>query len=472
MKTVSIAIALGMVAQSVGAIADEFDFGKFRDRQLFEHAEELFGIERPLSAASSISVSAATAEANPLSMVTLARGLRARVVSSQADLADHSDMLALWPDNINPTHLIVCNEQGLGFAGVQRVNIATGAVATILSGTTLCDPAHVTPWGTVIIAEENGASGRMFEILDPLNTTGVTINNIDNSTSDPTHVIYRPAVGRLSFEGVAIYPNGVMYYGDENRPSKGNGGGAYYKFIPTNLWGGGAPITNLNDSPLAYGQVYGLRLGKRNANTDYGHGTNIGLGVWVTIDNTDPNGVNLRAAAATYKLTGYYRPEDIDIDGKALTNGQVRFCANNTGNEAFDRAWGETICVTDGSMLDAATNAATPEVQYFVMGNRDFSMMDNIVFQPGRGNWVMHEDRDAVEMIGAGYPFNDSMWVCLEDGADADTLSDGCVRIATMNDFNTESTGGVFDASGKRFFFSLIHNVTGHGTILEVTGWK
>ena len=118
--------------------------------------------------------------------------------------------------------------------------------------------------------------------------------------------------------------------------------------------------------------------------TDYGQGSNTGLGTWVEIVNA--SGADLRAAAATLKLTGYYRPEDADIDRGALAQGLVRFCANNTGNELTDHNWGETICVTDGSLGEATLNTATPEVQYFIIGTPDFAMMDNIAYQPGRGN--------------------------------------------------------------------------------------
>ncbi len=467
---ITVAGALLVASQVSLADDDEKDFGLRVEHELTAKSEKLFGVDRPVAQASTRSVDAATAEANPLAMVTIARGLRARVVSAAANLAPNVDMMALWPNDKQPTHLIVCNEQGATNPGVQRVDLATGAAETMLTGTTSCDPAHVTPWGTVIVAEENGSSGRLFEILDPLHTTNVTINNADNTTSDPAHVVYRAAVGKLSFEGVALYPNGVMYYGDENRPGNGTAGGAYFKFVPSNLWTGGEAITDLADSPLASGQVYGLRLGKRSGNTDYGQGTNTGLGAWVMVPNS--SGANLRAAAASQKLTGYYRPEDAAIDLKALASGQVRFCANNTGNESNDQSWGETICVTDGSVTDAALNLATPEVQYLVTGNRRFSMMDNIAYQPGTGNWVIQEDRDAVEMTGDGYPHNNSIWMCLDDGADANTLSDGCVRIVTLNDLTAESTGGVFDGDGKRYFFSVQHNVTSHGTIVELTGWR
>lgn len=447
------------------------DFGVFRDHQLKAHSMQLFGIVRPVDAASTQSVDAASAEADPLSMVTLARGLRAKVVASSADLGANIDMMTLWPAE-HPTHLIVCNEQGTDKPGLQRVRLSDGLVETILTGTTSCDPAHTTPWGTVVFGEEAGSSGTLLEIIDPLHTTNVVYDRATGTFSgaDAANVTERPAVGHLSFEGVAVYPNGVLYYGDENRPSRGTAGGAYFKFIPSMPWDGSAPISSLDESPLAAGTVYGLRLGKRSGNTDYGQGSNTGKGSWILVDNAYD--ADLRAAAATLKLTGYYRPEDANADLKELAKGNVRFCANNTGNEEDDQNWGETICVTDGSLAEATSNMATPEVQLFVTGTKDFAMMDNIAYQPGRGNWIMHEDRDAVGMSGEGYPFNDSVWMCLEDGADVDTLSDGCLRIITLNDLHAESTGGFFDDAGKHYYFSVQHNVTGHGTILDVTGWR
>lgn len=445
------------------------DFGSFREHQLDAHSMQLFGIEGALGESSTESVDAATAQANPLSMVTLAHSLRARVVASSAALAPNIDMMALWPA-VNPTHLIVCNEQGATEPGVQRVRLSDGMVETILTGTVACDPVHTTAWGTVIVGEEAGNSGTVLEIIDPLHTTNVLYDRVGGTFSgtDAAHVAERPALGHLSFEGIVAYPNGVLYYGDENRPSKGTPGGAYFKFVPATPWTGTAPIASLAQSPLAAGTVYGLRLGKRSGGTDYGQGSNTGLGSWVKVDPSFD--ADLRAAAAALKLTGYYRPEDANADMNALAAGNVRFCANNTGNEENDHNWGETICVTDGSLAEATANTATPEVQLFVVGTSEFAMMDNIAWQPGRGNWILHEDGDAPGF--AENPHNNDIWACLEDGADDDTLSDGCIRIATLNDLNAESTGGFFDATGTHFYFSVQHNVTGHGTILDVTGWR
>jgi len=67
---------------------------------------------------------------------------------------------------------------------------------------------------------------------------------------------------------------------------------------------------------------------------------------------------------------------------------------------------------------------------------------------------------------------NNDLWDCLPDGQDADLMSDGCLRIGTLNDLTAEWTGGIFDASGDRFFVSIQHNISGHGVVLMITGWK
>ena len=88
--------------------------------------------------------------------------------------------------------------------------------------------------------------------------------------------------------------------------------------------------------------------------------------------------------------------------------------------------------------------------------------------QPRRGNWVVHEDAETT----FERPHNNDLWSCLDDGADADLVSDGCLRVGTLNDLTAEWTGGFFDPSGKHFYVSVQHNKTGHGVVLDVTGWR
>ena len=475
MKKVATVIAL-VVALGIGVVGSALaglDFGLDTQNLLKSKSQPLFGVGTPLDASSQDSIDAATADADPTDLVSLANGLSAQVVTAEPNAGPNTDMMALWPNDTNPTWLITCNEEGESDPGVQRIRISDGLVETIVvSGLESCDPSRITPWGTIVFAEEDGPDGQLFELIDPLNTTGVAIEDGTPTCDSPpaapvctgeTNIVERTAVGNLSFEGIDFIPNGVMYYGDELRPSNGTAGGAYFKFVPTTLWDPeDPPITNLSDSPLASGSIFGLRLGKNGAapGTDYGQGTQTGLGTWIPLP-----GLNLTTQAGTLKLTGYYRPEDLDLDLAALADGDVRWCANNTGNEGTDRDYGETVCLTDGTFGQAANNTATPELQFLVIGYPEFAMMDNIAYQPGRGNWLIHED-------GSQLQGNNDLFDCLPDGADDNLLSDGCVRVGTLNDLEAEWTGGIFDSTGKRFFVSIQHNVTGHGVVLEITGWK
>lgn len=469
MKRFALGMGLAVAGVATAATAHGgFDFGLWIQHQLSAHSVQLFGVVQPVKFSSTTSIDAATADADPTKLVTIAKGLRARVVTAAPDAGANIDMMVPWPNAWKPTHLIACNEEGPAEPGVQRIRLSDGFVETILTGTDSCDPVRSTAWGTIIVGEEAGNTGWLIEIANPLATTGVSFDRSTGTTSGGVgagNVVARPATGRLSYEGIALYDSGVMYYGDENRPSQGTPGGAYFKFVPSHPWTGGPPITDLADSPLASGQVYGLRLGKRSGNTDYGQGSNTGLGTWIEIPSS--NNADLRAAAKTLSLTGYYRPEDLDIDRAAEKAGQVRFCGNNTGNEGQDQNFGETICITDGTLAEALANSATPELQYLVIGTPDFAMMDNLAYQPGRGNWLIQEDGDGPE-VGR----NNDIFSCLDDGGDDDLLSDGCVRVLTVNDLTAETTGGIFDASGKRYWVSVQHNVTGHGVVLEITGWK
>ena len=121
-----------------------------------------------------------------------------------------------------------------------------------------------------------------------------------------------------------------------------------------------------------------LKVGQ-GSNT--GQGMNQGDGTWVPAAPVAGTG-SLRPAAATAKATGFYRPEDLAFDEKALARGNVRFCGNNTGREEA-HYFGETICLTDGSTASALAGTSTPQVQLLVEGLPEYNMPDNIAYQPG-----------------------------------------------------------------------------------------
>jgi hypothetical protein len=458
-------IVVGLVALLVVAgvaVAKMNDFGLETQQELADQSEELFGVESPLPSSSSADLDKAQALADPTKLVSLAEGLQARVVAAGPDdnVGANADQMVLWPPN-HPTHLIVPNEEGTSAPGLQKIDLKTGKATTIVSGTQSNDPIRVTPWGTIIYGEET-SDGAMYEIVDPLSIEGATINRATGTSSSPK-IKRIDAFGLNAFEGLAVLPNGVTYYGNELAASGGNPGGAYYKFVPDHPWTGGAPITDLSQSPYASGKVSALRVGEGN---NHGQGFQYGTGTWQPLTGT--SGQKLQPLAAAVKATGYYRPEDLDLDTAALAAGNVRFCGNNTGRDSA-RYWGETICITDGTVAGSASGTTTPEVTLLVQGTPELNMPDNIAYQARRGNWIVHEDGSTGSSFNNK---NNDLWSCLDDRADDDTLSDGCIRIGSLNDFDAEWTGGFFDPSGKHFYVGIQHNSSGYGTILDITGWR
>jgi hypothetical protein len=439
---------------SLPAMAGRLDPGAGYERLLQLGSRQFFGFGKPVPQSASTPSNTEPGD----KAVEVAQGLSVRLVSDK--VGENADMIALWPDDKAPTHAIICNEIDGTVAGaaasIQRVRLSDGQVSDIAFGLVSCDPVRRTAWGTIVVGEEAGPIGRLWEIIDPLNVNGVVLTRTTASSSDPAHVVARTAVGQLSFEGIVLLPGGTMYYGDELRPSNGKPGGGLYKFVPaTPRPANAGPINDLSQSPLASGNVYVLRLGLRSGATDYGHGTNTGAGKWIGPLTVVPTTTLASAALATGGYTGYYRPEDMELDSLAWAEGHVRACWTNTGNDAFSQ-WGEVLCITDDPTSEAGFNTGTmPVVSTFIVGNPSLRMPDNLAFQPMTG--ILYVLMDATTSAENPAFTNDDVWACLPDGADLDTLSDGCVRVMTLKDGTAEFTGIQFFGDGKSFLIHLQH---------------
>ena len=113
------ALVLGVTVSMAGIAAAATDFGIFRDGALANRSEQLFGVHGQLASSSTTSVTPAQAAADPTSLVTLASGLTAKVVSA-GNAAPNIDQMVLWPNNVHPELIIACNEEGAGDPGLQR----------------------------------------------------------------------------------------------------------------------------------------------------------------------------------------------------------------------------------------------------------------------------------------------------------------------------------------------------------------
>ena len=470
------------------------DFGTFVEAQLKAHAEQLFGFRHPLEESALGPFTGPSTQA-----LEVADGLRVSLVSS--GVAAAADQIALWPNDEHPTHLFVCDEETSDPA-VQRIDLrrpANANVTKIVTGLIACDPVRRTPWGTIIVAEEAGATGGLYEILDPehINAPINVINRDAGITSDPNHLVKRKAVGSLSFESFGIKADGTMIFGDELAPSGGNAGGALYKFVPTVPYPGGTPITIPGLSPLASGTTYGLRVAAAGS-SNWGQGAETGKGAWTLVNLAgagvvDANGnVILRTAQLLQKFTGYYRPEDMDVDPIALEDGVFRVCWANTGRMSHvggslvenGAVYSEIMCLVEeppSVAVPAPLTGTIPTVSRFIPGDLTAQMYDNVAFQPHTGNLVVLEDgpTSLVTSLQPGalpeFRGND-IWMCLPDGADKDVQSDGCVRFASLRDTTAEPSGFIFTASGEEAFVNLQHRdvdtAANRGSLMKISGFR
>jgi secreted PhoX family phosphatase len=474
------------------------DFGTFVAEQLSAHSEQLFGFTHPLEE------SALGPYDGPdnLQAIQVAQGLSVSLVSSS--VASAADQIAMWPDDDNPKYLFVCDEETSNPA-VQRVDLSKPAdsnATTIVTGLVSCDPVRRTPWGTIIVAEEAGSTGGLYELLDPANINTV-INVSDRAagtTSDPLHLVKRKAVGSLSFESFAIKADGTMIYGDELAPSGGNAGGGIYKFIPTNPFQGNGPITVPGLSPLAAGSVFGLRVAAQGS-SNWGQGAETGNGAWVAVNLAGAGVVDavngniiLRTAQGLQRFTGYYRPEDMDVDPIALENGVFRACWANTGRMSHTDSSlvensgvkAEIMCLVENPPSTFAPNPVTgtiPTVDRFITGSEERGMFDNVAFQPHTGNLVVLEDNSVTSVKHLNPTVTElrgnDLWICLPDGDDDDVLTDGCVRFASIRDTSAEPTGFIFTGSGESAFVNIQHRAANdalgpgnHGALIKISGFK
>jgi hypothetical protein len=490
---------LAVVGLTTRTIANHghIDFGSFVADQLSDHSEQLFGIGHPLEE------SALGPYDGPdnLQAIQVAQGLHVSLVSSST--ASAADQIALWPDDDHPKYLFVCDEETSNPA-VQRVDLSKPAgsnATTIVIGLSSCDPVRRTPWGTIIVAEEAGLTGGLYELFDPVNINSpINVLNRDSGmTSDPLHLVKRKAVGSLSFESFAIKHDGTMIYGDELAPGQGNAGGGIYKFVPSIPYQGNGPITVPGLSPLASGTAYGLRVAAQGS-SNWGQGAETGNGAWVLVNTgaqgvVDANGnILMRNAQALQKFTGYYRPEDMDIDPIALEDGIFRACWANTGRMSHTDSSlvensgvkTEIMCLVENPPSTFAPNPLTgtiPTVTRFVTGSEERGMFDNVAFQPHTGNLVILED-NSVDSVKQLNPLvtelrGNDLWICLPDGEDDDELTDGCVRFASIRDTSAEPTGFIFTGSGESAFVNIQHRAANdalgkenHGALVKISGFK
>ena len=154
-----LAAAFGMAVRTAPVrTGPALDFGDWVAHQLDAHSQILFGFSNPLAQ----SAVGPFTDPDSTKALEVAQGLKVSIVSTAVH--NSADQIALWPNDSNPTHLFVCDEESSNPA-VQRIDLSAPVDAnatTIVTGLDACDPVRRTPWGTIIVAEEAGATGGFY----------------------------------------------------------------------------------------------------------------------------------------------------------------------------------------------------------------------------------------------------------------------------------------------------------------------
>jgi hypothetical protein len=403
----------------------------------------------------SIDGSANKADWNPAAPWKLPAGVTQRVVSSEANLNIYGDGYDDWNDmnTLNETgldagrYMYRTHEVRMGDGSPSSVNSVGGSVSVVdlttgeakilaniggynttgyggYGGYNSLDGILWTPWGTLLFAEEN-EGGRLFEaVLDP---------------NDPTKTLSvndRPAVGRMSHEGIEVDDAGNLYVIDEHR-GRTDGctidgvtvkpcGGGIYKFVPT------------NPNDLSSGNLYALAVSGADG---------VGKGSWV--GPIDPE--NVQASGTQAGGQSYQRPEDLEIINNvlyaAITEGP-RDTATTDGTLGFKSE------LYEGRVI--SIDLSTMEVKNFIKPGV------NVAVEIGKPGEVGHQSGfdsvdnlakigDVLVMIEDNVPSD--IWYASASDVNSFGAANNVTLFASLTDPGAEGTGIYYHPSQPTTLF-------------------
>lgn len=375
----------------------------------------------------------------------LPAGFSQTIIARQSDLVTANpevnfDMLTLNETGPQAGRYLYRTHEVSPFAALSVTDLWTGQSRVVAERADWesFDGLVWTPWGTILMAEEEISQG-FRDPAYPQIERGLVYEYFPSTGQ----VMARPAVGARSHEGLRFDAQGNLYGISESRGIQQAGqpgqSGAIFKFVPDRR------------GDLSSGTLYALRvLSGRTGEAE-----------WVKLD-LDPVTFDSDAAAQAVGATGWDRPEDVEI-GTSTGNSRG-------GNGVM------YVAVTESSNL-AVNNGLVLKIE--LNGNRAF--VSNYV-EPGVN--VMPEVRDPFGS-DAGLGFDDPDNLALapngdlyitEDDAPSDIwvargagpVASQVETFARLRDCGAETTGIYFARNGQTLWVNSQHAGLNGGNDLTI----
>jgi len=365
------------------------------------------------------------------------------------------DMITIGP---NSRYVFVPCERSPQ-AGVFRYDMATGDVDVMMHGSggartadpsqwnastdefVRLDPTRLTPWGTLITAEEE-TGGRLFEIMNPFAAGGFQVE-------------WRSRFPAVKHEGIAFDTSGALYFVDESNS------GSIYKFVPHSagdLSTGQSFVLSVD----AYAADPAARPAESWSSSQNQLTTRVGAATWVPMTNPVGNPVTVidpfvfvtqnsgRLAADELLATPFGRPEDMEI-GTLANGNQCLYVA---------------LSSEDSVLSVELTGGTSAMVRYFVSPATTDIATGNAI-----GADLRNPDNLARDAFGQIYVVEDyvpgDIFKCQD--VDGDGVAESLGRIASMDVAGAEPSGLIFDPNDPYLFYcTVMHPSSGNDAIWSV----
>lgn len=337
-------------------------------------------------------------------------------------------------------------------AGVTRYNRDTQSAAILLQGNNTSvfdadptvwshqaddfgalDPAVLTPYNTLLTAEEWSGNGRIFELTNP------------ETATSPADAAWRwlSKIPSVSHEGLKFDSQGNLYFIDESNT------GSIYKFVPKVV------------GDLSVGQTFVLSVNNfvstgGVASADYSAGGNAtasrtGAATWLAMTDIDGNKLTTqnpfafasrggRAAADELGGTPYGRPEDL-IFGHLANGHEVLYVATTSEQAVYSIELNP----------NGDTDYSDAHVRLFAKGGTTVNSNGTVVPGGAQSSYGLGSpDNLAIDADGNIFIIEDQnpgdTWMATD--ANKDGVAEKIDLFASLGPFGSEPTGFIADPRG------------------------